>query len=109
MRYPFAEDEGEQAVSQPPIKHKPRARRGVDHLIAQFGAGEIVEAVAGAVADDDVFGINHTELSNHPADVVIIEQRRDVKRTDDCKHLVNARGGHRGAHGIDHAAMTTGG
>ena len=33
----------------------------LDHFIAEFGPGEIVEAVASAVADDDVFGIDSAD------------------------------------------------
>ena len=47
----------------------------LDHFIAEFGPGEIVEAVASAVADDDVFGIDSADtLSGNvvalPMDVI---------------------------------------
>ena len=90
-------------------KHKPRAHRGVDHPVTELGPGEIIEAVAGAVAGNDVFGIDRTEFGDHQPDVVVVERRYDVKPADDGEHLVNARGGHRGADRIDDAAMAAGG
>ena len=87
-------------------EHKPRANCGVDHPVTEFGPGEIVEAVTGAVADDDVFGIDGAEFGNRLSDVVVIERRHDVKPANDGEHLINARGGHRRAHRIDDAAMT---
>jgi hypothetical protein len=62
----------------------------VDHPIAEFGPGEIVEAVTGAVADDYVFRIDGTEFGYRPSDIVVIERRDDVKSADDGEHLINA-------------------
>lgn len=78
----------------------------MDHPITEFDPCEIVEAVTGAVAYDDVFGIDGTEFGNRPSDVVVIERWHDVKPADDSEHLIDARDGHRRAHRIDDAAMT---
>ena len=50
----------------------------LDHFIAEFGPGEIVEAVASAVADDDVFGIDSADtLSGN----VVVALPMDVIRS----------------------------
>src|SRR5690349_10777892 len=90
-------------------KHKPCAYRGADDLITQRGSGEIVEAIAGALADDDIFGINSAKFGNRLADVVVVERRHDVKPADDGEYLVDAGGGDCGAYRVDDAAMATGG
>src|SRR5262249_21463143 len=89
-------------------KHKSRAYRGMNNLVAKLGPSKIVEAVASTVADDDVFGINGAEFGNSLPDVVIVQWRHDVKTTDHGKHLVDARGRHCGADRVDDAAMAAG-
>src|SRR5215470_3419959 len=71
-------------------EHKPRAHGGVDHPITEFGSGQIVKAVTGAVADDDVFGIDGAKFGNRLSDVVVVERRHDVKPANDGEHLINA-------------------
>ena len=86
-------------------EHQPCADRRVDHLVAERGAGQIVEPVAGAMADDQVSRIDIAEFLDGLVDVVVAERRHDMEAADHGVHLVDARRRHRLAHGVDDAAM----
>ena len=59
----------------------------MDHPIAELRPGEVIESITGAVAYDDVFGIDGAEFGDRLSDVVVIERRHDVKPADDGEHL----------------------
>jgi hypothetical protein len=86
-------------------EHQPRADRRMDHLVAQRGARQIVEAVAGAMTDDQIFRINGAEFLDGLVDVVVAERRHDVKAADHGKDFIDAGRGDGLTHGIDDAAM----
>src|SRR5262249_39691781 len=59
----------------------------------------------GRVAEVDVLGNSGADLANRRRDVVFVWGRQDVKTADNGKHLVDARGRHRGADRVDDAPM----
>jgi hypothetical protein len=60
------------------------------YLVAERRTRQVIEAVAGAMANDEMVRIDGAEFLDRLVDIVIAERRHDIETPDDGMYLVDA-------------------
>ena len=84
---------------------EPGSHGRVNDFVTQFIAGEVVEAISGAMAGDQVIRIDLLQGRDDLSNVVVVERRNDMEATDNGMHLLEAGRDLRLLDRIDDAAM----
>jgi hypothetical protein len=77
----------------------------VNDFIAQFIAGEVVEAISGAMAGNQVIRIDLLQGRDDLSNVVVVERWNDMEATDNGMHLLETGYDLRLPDRVDDAAM----
>jgi hypothetical protein len=77
----------------------------MNDLVRKSGAGEIIEALAAAMSQDQIGGINVLERRNDLVNVIVVERWYDMEAANHRVHLRNPGSGLRLPYGVDDPAM----
>jgi hypothetical protein len=61
---------------------EPGSHGRVNDFVTQFIAGEVVEAISGAMAGDQVIRVDLLQGRDDLSDIVVVERRNDMEATD---------------------------
>jgi len=77
----------------------------MNYFVRKSGAGKVIEALAAAMSQDQIVGINLLQCRNDLMNVIVVERWHDMEAADHRVHLRNPRSGLRLPYGVDDSAM----